>query len=193
MKKKKPRVTLVRVNKVQAGILQRAGVQTFTSKDLVPVNPLPVPSGEVPMSTPFTPPLVKPSKLAEPTALEKARQRTMERLSQAEYYKLYKWLERRFEANDADSFQPGVTPFYVAELATAALGFKVTEWVIRGALETCGFTLPVAKQQLTTEQKVAKLTMIVNDLIDGLLLYGQLPEATHGPLAGLRDECKELM
>jgi len=124
------------------------------------------------------------------SAARPAPTRTMERLSQPEYYRLYKWLEAK---RDANGFVPGVTNATVAHLATEELGFKCTEWIIRGALETTGVTLPPLKRVVPADEAVKRLAQVTDGLLDGLLLYGKLDEVARAMLSELRSEIKELL
>lgn len=91
------------------------------------------------------------------------------------------------------AWAPGIERAAVAAVASEELGFTVTEWIVRGALETCGLVLPVAKRHLPAEEKIEKLAQCVGDLCDGLLLYLPLDEPSRRALTGLRDEVKELL
>lgn len=84
--------------------------------------------------------------------------RKVNRLEQKQYYQLYKWLESRI-----GGFTPGVTQEEVAALASTGLGFEVTLWHIRGALETCGMILPTPEKD--SDRQLRELKILLTDLI----------------------------
>jgi hypothetical protein len=161
------RVRAVPVTKLQAAFLARVGVASYR---VTRANPS-LPVAEEPKMDNQSKPLL--------TNLPKAP-RTMERLSQGEYYRLYKWLE----APDTQAgWAPGVGNAAVAAVATEELGFKVTEWIMRGALETCGLTLPPLKRVVPADEAVRKLAVAVDAL---LVLAALAPNATQATVENLQ-------
>lgn len=108
-------------------------------------------------------------------------QRLLNRLNQAEYYKLYRWLESVWS-----EVQPVTTRAQLAQRATTVLGFEIGEFHIKGALETMGLSIPQAKKVASVDQSLYVLAQVVTLLVNEVPLLGQkVPEELYRQLKDL--------
>lgn len=172
-----------RVSRLEAALWSRFGVTSSPEPQIFKVS---IKGDGVPV-TRIDP---KEANVAETKA---TAPRNMNRLDQSEYWRLYKWLEKRLGEN-GEGFAPGTTNAQAAAVAENSLGFKITEWHIKGALETTGLALPPAVKPLdlaAVHEKVMKVAQATADALDVLLLWNGAGLSV-SDMAALRDELREL-
>lgn len=114
-----------------------------------------------------------PPQVENPRAQRRVPQ-SLNRLEQAEYFKLYKWIEAVWSEI---SKEPGILRATIAQRATGALGFTITEHHIFGALKSMGLELPGVKRVVKTDEAVKTLAQTLLMLISEIpLLAAKVPQ-----------------